>query len=86
MGAADCFGGRFRKTEKTHLALFDQARHGPDCLFNRHIGINAMLIEQVDFINAEPLQALVTALRDIFRPAIRALQSEIAEFRSQNDA
>jgi hypothetical protein len=36
------------------------------------MGVNAMLVIKVNLPDAEPVQALITAFADIFRPAIHA--------------
>jgi hypothetical protein len=56
MGATDGVGARFRKTEVLDLAFSDQTLHCAGDLFDRHVGINPMLIQKVDRIDAESTQ------------------------------
>jgi hypothetical protein len=46
--------------------VLDCARH----VLYRHLGIDAMLIEQVDHLDAQPLQRSVADLADVLGPAI----------------
>ena len=55
VGAADGVGACLRKAEIAHLAFFDEPRHRPDRLLDRHIGVDAVLVVQVDRIDAEAL-------------------------------
>ena len=43
MGAADGLRFAFTNADSAHLALFDQLRHGADGLFDRHLGVDAVL-------------------------------------------
>ena len=45
--------------------LLDRARH----LFHRHVGIDAVLVQQIDAIGLEPPQAAVDGGLDVVRPA-----------------
>ncbi len=45
------------------------------------LGSTAVLIEQVDLVDAEALQARVAALNNVFGPSVGAFRAEIAEFR-----
>ena len=72
MGAADSLCAGLRQPEMFHLALadelLDRARH----VLDWHIEIDAMLVEQVDDLDAEPLQRRVADLADVLGPAIHA--------------
>src|SRR6267143_5259878 len=46
----------FRESEVLHLALLDEVFHGSGDVFDRHVGIYAVLIEQVDDIGLEALE------------------------------
>ena len=77
------------KTEVTHLAGPNHFAHGTDGVLDGHIGVNPVLVIKVDLVDAEPLQALVTAFADIFRPAIYANKlslgpPDIAKLGGQN--
>ena len=49
MSAADRFGASFRKTEMHDLASRDEALHRASNVLDRHVRIDSVLIEQVDF-------------------------------------
>jgi hypothetical protein len=46
----------FREPEMFDLTLLDQVTHRASNLFNRYIWVNAVLIEQVDRVDAEYLE------------------------------
>ena len=56
MGAADRLRSRFRKAEVLHLAFLDEFLHRSRHIFDRHVGIDAVLIEEIDGIDPEPLE------------------------------
>ena len=58
------------QAERAHLALLDQPRHGADRVLDRNIGIDAVLIVEIDHIDAEPLEARLAGGRHIFGPAV----------------
>ncbi len=68
----------------------NQVLYGAGNVLDRHVGIDAVLIEEVDRIHPQPLQRLLGDLADTFGPAIgrtRTAGAEIeAEFRRDNDA
>src|SRR6516165_6505764 len=61
-----CFG----KTEMLHLAGPDQIHHRSRYIFDGDVGINAMLIEQVDNIGLEPPERSFGDLLDVLWPAV----------------
>jgi len=52
-GAAD-IAARLRKTEKSYLPLLDQITDRVGHLLDRHGRIDAVLIDQVDIVDAKP--------------------------------
>ena len=56
MGTTNCSGSRLRDAEVLHLAgldeFLDRARH----VLDRHLGVDPMLVVEVDGLDAEPLQ------------------------------
>jgi hypothetical protein len=70
VGLADVLGARFRKPEMPDLAfrdqLLDRARH----VLDWHVRVNAMLVEEVDGLDTQPLQRRVAHLADVLGPAI----------------
>jgi hypothetical protein len=51
----------------SRIRSFDRARD----LLDRHVGIHAVLIEQIDPIRLEPLERRVGDLADVRRPAVQ---------------
>jgi hypothetical protein len=55
MRTADVLHARFRHPEVLHLPLRDQLLDRSGDVFDRHLGIDAMLVEKVDRLDAQPL-------------------------------
>src|SRR5271168_378523 len=55
--AANRRGRGLGQAEIPHFAFLDQLRHRADGVFDRRVGIDAMLIEKIDRVDAEPLEA-----------------------------
>src|SRR5579871_6220610 len=72
------------------LPLSDQVLHGARNILDRDIGIDAVLIEEVNGIYTQTLQRLLGDLPDAFRPAIgraRSAGAEVeAKLRGDDDA
>ena len=71
MRAADRLHARFRQTEVLDLAFANQVLDRARDVLDRHVGIDAVLIEQIDPIGLEPLQRRVGDLADVRRPAVQ---------------
>src|SRR5271157_636861 len=56
ISATDRFGSWLGKAEVLHLAFPDQFLHGTSHVFNGHVRIDAVLVEQIDAIRLEPLE------------------------------
>src|SRR5215468_11006078 len=67
MSATNRFRSCFGKAKVLHLTLLDQLLHGSGDVFDRHVRINAMLVEEIDGIDFD--------LLDVLRPAIQAWRS-----------
>src|SRR5579883_149860 len=71
-----------------HLALLNEPRQRAHGVLDRHGGIDAVDIIEVDAIDPEPLQAGLAALRDVFRPAVGAgravRQADVAELGGEH--
>src|SRR5271157_4328827 len=87
-GPTDRCGCSFRQPEVTHFSRLHQVRHRPDRLLDWRVGIDPVLVVKVDHIDAQSLEAGVTALPDILRIApdpeefpIRT--ADVAELRRQ---
>ena len=53
---------RFGQPEVFDLALLNQLLHRPRHVFDGHVRINAMLIEELDRLDLEPLERAVDCL------------------------
>jgi hypothetical protein len=62
----------FRKAEVLDLALLNQFFHRAGDIFNRHVWIDAVLIEQIDNIGPESFQRIVGDLFDVLGPTIES--------------
>ena len=54
------------------LALPDQLLHRARHVLDRHVRVDAVLVEQVDGIDLEPLERALGDLLDVLRPAVQA--------------
>jgi hypothetical protein len=70
--AADGLHACFGKAEVLDLAFLNQVLHRSRYVFDRHVRVNPMLIEQVDDIHLEPLERALGGLLDVLRPAVQA--------------
>ena len=68
--ATDRLHARFRKAKVLDLALLNQVLHRSGDIFDRHVGIDAVLIEEVNDVGLEPLQRGFGNFLDVFRPAV----------------
>ena len=73
MGAADGLGTRLGEPKVMHLSLINKILDGTRYLLNRDVGINAVLVEQVNPVGAQPLQRFLCNLANILRAAIKAI-------------
>ena len=73
MGAADHLDAGFGHAEMPDLALMDQLLDRTGDILDGHVGIDSMLIEEVDAIRPQALQGLLDNQADAPRAAIKAL-------------
>ena len=62
-----------------HLAFMDQPLDCSGDIFDRHLRVNAVLVEEVDHIRLEPLERGLGDALDLLGPAIQF--REIHDFR-----
>lgn len=55
MGPADCLGASLRETEMAHLADIDQFPDSAGDVLDRHLGIDTVLIEQINIVGPRTL-------------------------------
>src|SRR5882724_4176892 len=71
-GAPQSFWSRFGEPERPHFSGRDELGHGADSLLNWNFRIDAVLIEEIDGFDAQPLETGVTSAPNIFRRAVNA--------------
>ena len=72
VGAANGLHACFRQAEMLHLACGDQLLDRASDILDRHVGIDAVLIEQVDPVGTKAPEAGVRDRLDVLRAAVRA--------------
>src|SRR5229473_675669 len=77
VGAADGGGRRLRESEKADFPRAHQIRHGAHGLLDWHAAIHAVLVVQVDVIDAEPLERRVARLAHVVSAAVHALPAAV---------
>ena len=63
-------GRGFRHPQIAHLSRAHEIGHRTDRFLDRHVQIHAMLIVEVDDVDAQPLQRRVTTLAHVLRRAV----------------
>jgi hypothetical protein len=81
---------RFRESDGANFPGSHEIGHRADRVFDRRRGIDAVLIVQVDGVDAEPLQRGVAALPHVLRPSTDAEEraiggAHVAEFGGNDD-
>src|SRR3954452_10498187 len=82
--------GSLRQTQIAYFAIPDELAHRADGLLNRYFEIDAVLVVQIDHIDAETPQAGIARLLHVLRPAAYAqelavFRADIAEFSREHD-
>src|ERR1700756_3346263 len=72
VGAADGLRARFREAEVFYFALLNQFLHCSRHLFDRHIQVDTVLIEQIDRIHLQSPERCLSHLPDVFWPAVQS--------------
>src|ERR1035438_5713343 len=70
-GLHSCFG----KAEVLNLAFLNQLLHRASYVFDGHVRVNPMLIEQVDCLNLEAFERALDGLLDVLGPAVQTRRS-----------
>jgi hypothetical protein len=72
MRPADRARGGLRQAEVQHLARLDQVLDGAGDVFDRHLGVDPVLVVQVDPVGAQPAQRVVDRTPDAVRTAAQS--------------
>ena len=70
VGAADCPGASFREAEVLHFSCGDEVLDGTGDIFDGDVGVDAVLVEQVDRINVQALEGGIADFFDVLRAAV----------------
>src|SRR5712691_10096597 len=65
--------GPASESQISHLAGLDEFRHRAHRLLDRHLGVDAVQIIEIDRLDAELLEARVAGLAHVFGPAVVGL-------------
>ena len=68
VGAPDDVNADLGQAEVADLACVDQLADGAGGLFDGYVGVEAVLVEQVDLLNAEPGERALDDLADVVGP------------------
>jgi hypothetical protein len=68
--APDRLHARLGKPEVLDLAFLDQLPDRAGDVFDRHVRVDAVLVEQIDRVDLEPLERALDGLFDVLRPAV----------------
>src|SRR3954452_21746028 len=71
-GSAGGLGRSFRPSEVTNFARLHELRHGAHGIFDGCFSIDAVLIVEVDHLDAEPLQRRIARAANVLGPAVDA--------------
>ena len=71
MRATDRLHSRFGETEVLDLAFLNQVLHGSRYIFDGHVRVNTVLIEEIDDVDLEPFERPLGDLLDVLRPAVQ---------------
>ncbi len=61
-----------------HLAGGNQLLHRPRHLFDRDLGIDPVLVQEVDRLDPQPAEGVLDDVADVFRPAVEAGPARLA--------
>jgi hypothetical protein len=74
MRATDCLSTCLGKPEVLHLARLNQILYRSRNIFDGHIWVYGVLVEQVNNIDLEPLERFLGCLFDVIRLAVQATE------------
>src|SRR6476660_4964378 len=83
MGTVQRLDARLGHAEMLDLAFGDQVADGAGDIFDRHVGIDARLVQQIDDLNTQSLQRSLGGLRMVsgwlLRPVFALVVGSIAK-------
>ena len=91
VGPADRLGARLRESEVADLAGRDELGHRPDGLLDRRVGVDPVLVVEIDVVDPQAGQRSLARLVDVLRTPADRPRRRIAraqpdpELRSQDD-
>src|SRR3954471_23851622 len=68
--APDSAGASLAEAEVSHLALLNEAGHSANGVLDRHVGIDAVDVIEIDDIDLHPLKASLAGDRHVIRSAV----------------
>jgi hypothetical protein len=77
VGAADGLGTGLGQREVLHLALLNQFLDGAGDVLDDNVGVDAVLIQQVDGVHLQPPQHRVDHLTNVLGPAVEAVAATV---------
>jgi len=72
VGSTDSLWRRLRQAEVLHFPRRDQVLDRPRDILDRHVRVDAVLVEQVDGLDLQPRQHRVHDVTDVIRTAVEA--------------
>ena len=75
VGAADRLGRGLGEPDVADLALLDELAEGADRLLDRRLGVDAVLVVEVDVVGPEPLQRALDRDAEVLRVSRRSARS-----------
>src|SRR5205807_5490978 len=77
MGAPDRLLARLGEAEVAHLSLSYELRHRAEHVLDRNVGVDAMLVQEIDTICRETPQRAFDRFANVRRPAVDASNGAI---------
>ena len=83
MRATNRLNTRLGQAEVFDLAFANQVLHGPSDVFDRNVGIDAVLVEEIDPVGLEPLQRGIGHRADVGWPAVETCLLAVLELEAE---
>src|SRR5215212_6086563 len=79
VGAADDVDTGFGQAEVGDLPGVDQLFYGPGDVLDRHLGVDPVLVQQVDPVGVEPAQRILDGGPDVVRLAVESVRAAVVD-------